>query len=94
MRSNRVRMIFTRENGRRVAGGGPRRPAIRYFLGKDWWESWTAVGLIVWTGARSAVESVCGAGLVPQEWCVPMLQYLTMAGQILTILGVRRGGRQ
>jgi len=90
---NRIKAVFRHENITHVLGGWVLRRQINRVLGKDWYRSLTIWGLILWTGADSAVRGVCGAGLVPPEYCTPLLKYVMTAGQILTILSVRRGGK-
>jgi hypothetical protein len=94
MPADRIRSVFKHDNLTHLAGGWFARRYINNILGgKDWFQSLTVLGLIVWIGAESAVRGVCSAEVVPVEWCTPMLKYVMGFGQILTILGVRRGGK-
>lgn len=76
-----------------IQGWFLRRTINRVLGGKDWYESFTAWGLIIWTATEAGAVQICGQGLLPQADCDLIQFWIVKAGQALTILGVRRGGK-
>ena len=64
-----------------------------FFGGKPWWQSWTARGLILWQGAGVVLEWACGpqVSLITAETCAMLTGGAETLGQILVVLGIRKG---
>lgn len=78
-------------SAKEVLGGYILRPYIRRLLGKDWFESWTTIGLIVYFAADGAVDAVCGDTLMLSAvFCAKATAFLKGFGTVLTVLGIRR----
>lgn len=79
-------------NGARVAvGGWLFRPYIQKVLGgKDWFQSLTVLGLLIFVGAEAVVNEVCARDLASAALCAQAVSFLKTMGGILTVLGVRR----
>lgn len=79
---------------RQAVGGFFLRQWIVRKLGKDWFDSWTVNGIIlILAGAGGAADAICGDQLLPGDICSQIDHWLTVAGQILTVLGIRRAAR-
>ena len=79
------------EGTRAAIGGWFLRPYIQQVLGgKDWFESLTVWGLIIFVAADAVTAEVCARGLMSAAWCADAVGFLKTVGGILGVLGVRR----
>ena len=69
---------------------------IQKNLGKDWFNSMTIWGLIIYNAADGAMGAVCGGGemLVSAVLCAKAAAVLKGFGGVLTILGIRRAAQK
>ena len=78
-----------------ILGGWVLRPYINKLLGgKDFWESYTAVGLIIIAAAQAGFVSACGQNFLTAEQCATGAVWFTRLGEVMVIFGVRRGGKK
>ena len=71
------------------------RSWIQKQLGKDWYDSWTVWGLIIYHAAEGAVGAVCGDELMMSAvFCAKATAALKTVGGVLTVLGIRRAARR
>ena len=71
------------------------RSWIQKQLGKDWYDSWTVWGLIIYNTADYAVGAVCGDELMMSAvFCAKATSVLKTFGAVLTVLGIRRAARK
>lgn len=85
------RLKGLRDNGSAVVGGWFLRKYIQRALGgKDWWQSWTAVGLILFETSQTFADTACEQGLFSWDQCETIETVLYKLGVALIALGIRR----
>lgn len=60
------------------------------WLGKPWFKSLTAWGLLVFFGLTALIDQACAEGLLSHETCATLQGWSRSVGGVLTVLGLRK----
>ena len=61
------------------------------FGDKNWFQSLTAWGLVLFAAATAGAESACAAGMASVETCSVIQDVATKISAVLVTLGLRKG---
>ena len=78
------------ESIKNAIAGAVLRPWIKKKLGKDWYNSWTMWGIVIYAMAEAGAEMACELGALSVEQCFVASRWVENVGKVLVILGVRR----